>query len=125
MNILDKTRELGEMIQESEEMKAVKEAEAAQNADEATQEHLKEFNMNRLNLARDMQNGKISREEAIEMNNKAFEELCEKAPLVRAYVDAKSAFDGLVNQINSIINYYITGSTGDCTHNCSTCSGCH
>ena len=78
MTIFDKTRELGEMIQNSEEMKAYKEAEAAQNADEATQEHLKEFNMNRLNLARDMQNGKLSREEAIEKNNKAFEELCEK-----------------------------------------------
>lgn len=125
MTIFEKTRELGEMIQNSEEMKAFKEAEAAQNADEATQEHLKEFNMNRLNLARDMQNGKMSREEAIEKNNKAFEELCEKAPLVRAYVDAKAKFDGVVNQVNSIINFYITGSTGDCTHDCSTCGGCH
>lgn len=125
MTIFEKTRELGEMIQNSEEMKAYKEAEANQNADEATQEHMKEFNMNRLNLARDMQNGKISREDAIEKNNKAFEELCEKAPLVREYVDAKQKFDAVVNQINSIINFYITGQIGDCTHDCSTCGGCH
>ena len=59
MTIFEKTRELGEMIQNCEEMKAYKDAEAAQSADEATQEHMKEFNMNRLNLARDMQNGKI------------------------------------------------------------------
>lgn len=125
MTIFEKTRELGEMIQNSEEMKAYKAAELAQKEDEVTQEHMKEFNMNRLNLARDMQNGKISREDAIEKNNKAFEELCEKAPLVREYVDAKAKFDAVVNQVNTIINFYITGSTGDCTHDCSTCGGCH
>ena len=125
MTIFEKTRELGEMIQNSEEMKAYKTAEAAQNADEATQEHMKEFNLNRLNLARDMQNGKISREEAIEKNNEAFEKLCENAPLVREYVDAKAKFDAVVNQVNTIINFYITGSTGDCTHDCSTSGGCH
>lgn len=125
MDILDKTRELGEMLRNSEEMKAYKDAEAAQQADEATQEHMKEFNLNRLNLARDMQNGKMSREDAIEANNKAFDELCEKAPLIREYVDAKAKFDELVNKVNSIINFYITGQTEDCTHDCSTCSGCH
>lgn len=125
MTIFEKTRELGEMIQNSEEMKAYKAAELAQKEDETTQEHMKEFNMNRLNLARDMQNGKISREDAIEKNNKAFDELCEKAPLVREYIDAKAKFDAVVNQVNTIINFYITGSTGDCTHDCSTCGGCH
>ena len=40
MTIFEKTRELGEMIQESEEMKAFKEAEAAQKNDEPTQEQL-------------------------------------------------------------------------------------
>ena len=34
MDIFEKTRELGEMIQNSEEMKAAKAAEAAQAADE-------------------------------------------------------------------------------------------
>ena len=125
MTVIEKTRELGELIQNSPEMKAYKEAEAAQNADEATQEFMKEFNLNRLNPARDMQNGKLSREDAIEKNNQAFEELCEKAPLVREYVKAKEAFDTMVNQVNTIINFYITGSTGDCTHDCSTCGGCH
>lgn len=125
MSILDKTRELGELIQESEEMKAFKAAEAAQKADETTQEHMKEFNLNRLNLARKMQNGDMSREAAVEANNKAFEKLCEKAPLIREYVDAKQRFDAMVQQVNQIINYYITGQTGDCTHDCSTCGGCH
>lgn len=123
--ILNKTRELGELIQNSEEMKACKLAEARQNEDTVSQEAMKEFNLNRINLARDMQNGKISREDAVKANNEAYDKLIEKAPLVKEYVEAKQEFDALVNQVNQIINYYITGSTGDCTHDCSTCGGCH
>ena len=125
MTIIEKTRELGEMIRESEEMKAYKEAEIAQQQDEATQECMKAFNLNRLNLARDMQNGKLSREEAVEKNNAAFEKLCEDAPLVRDYVDKKEKFDALVKQVNNIINFYITGQVeGGCSHDCSSCGGC-
>jgi cell fate (sporulation/competence/biofilm development) regulator YlbF (YheA/YmcA/DUF963 family) len=125
MTIIEKTRELGEMLQESAEMKAYKEAEAAQKADEATQEHMSAFNLNRLNLARDMQNGKLSREDAVAANNKAYEELLEKAPLIKEYVEKKKVFDDLVQQVNQIINYYITGSTGSgCSGSCGTCGGC-
>lgn len=125
MTIFDKTRELGEMLQNCDEMKAYKAAEAAQKQDEETQNHMSEFNLKRLNLARDMQNGKISREAAVEENNKAFDELCQKAPLIKEYVDAKAEFDAVVNKVNQIINFYITGQTEDCTHDCSTCGGCH
>ena len=125
MTILDKTRELGELIQNSEEMKKVKQAEIAQNEDEAAQELLKEFNMQRMNLARDMQSGKISREEAIEKNNKAFEEVLEKSETIKAFIDAKNEFDAVINQMNQILNFYITGQDPNCTHNCSTCGGCH
>ncbi len=124
MTIFEKTRELGEMIRDSEEMKAYKAAEAAQQQDEQSQEAMKQFNLNRINLARDMQNGKLSREEAVEKNNKAFDELCEKAPLIKEYADAKAKFDSMVNQVNTIINFYITGSTGGCTHDCGSCGGC-
>lgn len=125
MTIIDKARELGEMLQESEEMKAYKEAEAAQKADEATQEAMSEFNLNRLNLARDMQNGKLSREDAVTKNNEAYEALLEKAPLIKDYVEKKKIFDGIVAQVNQIINFYITGSTGSgCSGSCSTCGGC-
>ncbi len=126
IEIFNKVRELGEMIQESAEMKAMKDAEIAQENDETAQTAMQEYNLNRMNLARDMQSGKMSREEAVEKNNAAFEELCEKAPTVKAYIDAKKNFDGMVNQINQILNYYITGmEPGGCTHDCSSCGGCH
>ncbi|MEE1223651.1 MAG: YlbF family regulator [Clostridia bacterium] len=125
MDIFEKTRELGEMIQESELMKRAKDLEAKQQSDEEASALLKEFELNRLNLARDMQNGKLSREEAIQKNNQAFDELCEKSPIIREYIEAKQQFDAMVQQVNQILNYYITGTDPNCTHDCSTCGGCH
>lgn len=123
--IFEKTRELGELIQQSEEMKNVKNAEILQENDSKAQELLKEFNMQRMNLARDMQNGKISREDAITKNNEAFDSLLEKSDVIKKYIDAKKDFDSLVNQVNQILNFYITGQDPNCTHDCSTCGGCH
>jgi cell fate (sporulation/competence/biofilm development) regulator YlbF (YheA/YmcA/DUF963 family) len=125
MDIFEKTRELGEMIQSSDLMKKTKELEAKQASDEEASALLKEFNLNRMNLARDMQNGKISREEAIQKNNSAFDEICEKSSIIREYVEAKQEFDAMVQQVNQILNYYITGMDPNCTHDCSTCGGCH
>lgn len=123
--IIEKTRELGELIQQSEEMKNVKNAEILQENDDKAQELLKEFNMQRMNLARDMQNNKISREDAMKKNNEAFDTLLEQSETIKKYIDAKRDFDSLVNQVNQILNFYITGQDPNCTHDCSTCGGCH
>ncbi len=123
-DIIEKTRELGEMIQSSAEMKDVKNAEILQENDDEAQELLKEFNLQRMNLARDMQNNKISREDAIKKNNEAFDALLEKSETVKKYVEAKQKFDSMVNQINQVLNFYITGQDPNCTHDCSTCGGC-
>ena len=125
MDIFEKTRELGEMIQESEQMKKAKDLEAKQQSDEEASALLKEFNLNRIKLARDMQNVKITKEAAIEANNKAFDDMCEKSQIIREYIAAKQEFDSLVQQVNQILNYYITGTDPNCTHDCSTCGGCH
>ena len=123
--ILDKTRELGMLIQASEQMKNAKNAEILQANDDKAQELMKEYNLKRLNLARDMQSGKISREDAVKQNNEAFDEIVEKSDSIKKYIEAKKEFDTLVNQVNQILNFYITGQDPNCTHDCSTCGGCH
>lgn len=125
MTILEKTHELGELIKESPEMKAMNEAEAAQENDENAQNLLKEYNLTRMNLARDMQAGKLKQPEAIIKNNEAFSEMVKKSKTISDYVEAKKAFDNMVQEINKVLNYYITGQDPNCTHNCSTCGGCH
>ena len=120
--IIEKARELGELIQNSEEMKNTKNLEILQDK---AQELLKEYNLQRMNLARDMQNNKISREEAVAKNNEAFEDMLSKSDTIKKYIEAKKEFDGLVNQVNQILNFYITGQDPNCTHDCGTCGGCH
>ena len=124
MNLTEKAHELGKMIKESPEMAAMDKAEELQQNDENAQTLLHEFNMKRMNLARDMQSGKIQQSEAVAKNTAAFEEMVEKSETIKAYVEAKKAFDTMVQEINGIINYYITGQEPGCTHNCSTCGGC-
>ena len=123
--VLDKARELGMLIQASEQMKNAKNAEILQANDDQAQELMKEYNLKRLNLARDMQAGKISREDAVKRNNDAFDEIVEKSDSIKKYIEAKKEFDTLVNQVNQILNFYITGQDPNCTHDCSTCGGCH
>ena len=123
--IFEKTRELGALIQASEQMKNVKNAEIMQENNDEAQELLKQYNTNRINLARDMQAGNISREDAIKKNNEAFEEIIAKSEIIKKHIEAKKEFDAMINQVNQILNFYITGQDPNCTHDCSTCGGCH
>ena len=125
MTITEKAHELGQMIKECDEMKALREAEEAQANDENAQAQVAEFNIKRMNLARDMQEGKITQEEAMKQNNDAFNEMVEKCETIKNYVEAKKAFDNVINEVNGIINIYIMGEQGGCTHDCHTCGGCH
>ncbi len=126
MTIIEKAHELGVMIKDSDEMKALREAEQAQAQDDQAQQLVADFNLKRMNLARDMQEGKLSQEDAIKKNNEAFEEMVQKSETIKAYVEAKKAFDKMVNGVNSVINIYIVGEQGGgCTHDCHSCGGCH
>lgn len=47
-------------------------------------------------------------------------------PAFVALNDAQMAVNELMNSVNNTIMFNITGELpNDCTHNCSTCSGCH
>ena len=125
MTITEQTHELGKLIKASPEMAAYKAAEEAQMNDEEAKQLMQEFNLNRMNLARDMQEGKISQEEAVKKNNAAFEEMMNKSEIIRTFIEAKKQFDAVIGEINGILNYYITGQEPGCTHDCGSCGGCH
>ena len=56
---------------------------------------------------------------------KEFEKLCQNEN-IKAYLDANSAFSNMINQVNSIIGYFVKGGDeGGCSGNCSSCGGCH
>ena len=123
--IIENTRELVEMIMDSAEIKKLKEAEANQAQDENAKTLMMEFNMNRMNLGRDLQSGKLTEEEAIKRNNEAFENMVAKSDAIREYVEAKKELDRIVTEVNEVLNFYITGHSSGCSHDCSSCGGCH
>ena len=49
-------------------------------------------------------------------------------PAVEAMTASRQAFSGLMNQVNQILEFIITGDvqeSGGCSGNCSACGGCH
>lgn len=125
--ILTKARELGQAIVDSEEFKALKTAEENQEKDVEAMELLKKYNEERKALAEEVGNGNVSEERLAEIRTQLSElfETVMSHPTIAAYSEAQQKFDSVVQQMNAILTYFITGeiSTG-CSGNCSGCSSC-
>ena len=126
--ILEKARELGEAIIESEEFKALKKAELEQEQDEEAMALLKEYSELRTSLAQEIQKGDVSEDEMSAIREK-LEEAYEKVTTndhITAYINAQRDFQTVLDQMNQIITFHITGENpGGCSGNCSSCGGCH
>lgn len=137
MNVIEKARELGVLIQKDERYAAYYTAKEANDKDEELQNMINEFNMKRMQL-----NAEVSKE------TKDEERLAELDDSIKSlygtimanenminYNKAKSDMDSLLNQINMIITYSANGEDPltcpceevnvSCGGNCSSCGGCH
>lgn len=128
-DIIEKARELGQMLSECDEFKALKGAEEMQLADPEAQELMMEYANTREALAKKAADENISKEEFENIQTQAqeaFNKLCTNKNITR-YLEANKAFSALIGQVNSIIAYYVKGEeqSGGCSGNCSSCGGCH
>ena len=137
MNVIDKARELGVMIQQDERYTAYYAAKEANDKDEALQGMINEFNMKRMQLNSEMSKEERNEEKLGELDDKIkslYGEIMANENMAR-YNKAKSAMDSLLNQINMVITYSANGEdpmtcpceevTVNCSGSCSTCGGCH
>ena len=129
MDVLEKARELGEMLADSEEYKRMKVAEAAKNADEAALSLLADYNRRANEFASKIRTAEPTKEELEEYREslgKAFAEL-DANPVVHEFLEASKAFDDMMKNINSIIAFYVVPEKqgGSCSGNCSSCGGCN
>ena len=127
--IFEKARELGQAIIESKEYKELKACELAQENDEVALTLLKEYSEVRSNLASEIQKGDVSEERIAEIREE-LEEAYSKMTTndtITAYINAQRTFQSIIDQMNSIISFHITGKMpGGCSGNCSSCGGdCH
>ncbi|MBQ8807981.1 MAG: YlbF family regulator [Clostridia bacterium] len=127
--IFEKARELGEAIIQSKEYKELKDCELKQENDQEALALLQEYSTVRSNLASEIQKGDVS-EERIAQIREELEEAYSKMTTndtITAYINAQRTFQAIIDQMNSIISFHITGKMpGGCSGNCSSCGGdCH
>ena len=126
--IFEKARELGEAIIESAEYKELKKAELEQEEDAEAMALLKEYSELRTSLAQEIQKGDVSEEEMASIRER-LEEAYEKVTTndhITAYINAQRTFQSIIDQMNNIISFHITGKMpGGCSGDCSSCGSCH
>ena len=134
MNVLEKTRELGEALYNSPEYQAVKEAQAVMEADETASHIQKELSEQEADIRHTMENPEMS-ELFLKSKMDRYQKLQKTAgenPLIQQYQEAGNTFQQLMGQVNSIISYFLTGETpeeqggcdGNCAGGCAGCTGC-
>ena len=128
--ITDCARALGEAIVASEEYKNMQVTEAAAMGDPAVTEAMARY-MELKNKLGDVMSSPDADAETISKLGREMDEIQQNLsamPAVDAMTTARQQFSEVMNQVNRILEYIITGELpqqGGCSGNCSGCSGCH
>ncbi len=127
--IIEIAHQLGVEIASSEEIKALNTAKEAFDQDEALQALMSEYEADRVLLGQEFsKNTDEADEKAIADLRARIEELTKiisANPIYSAFAKAQTDMNKLMADVNAEIKFCITGERDDCTHDCSTCSGCH
>ena len=121
---------LGEEIAKSDEIKNLEAAKAAFDKDADLQAKMSEYETERVLLAQEFSKETSDIDELAVANLKArLEELSKiitSNPIYIAFAEAQRSMNNLMDSVNAEIKFCITGERpSDCTHDCSTCKGCH
>ena len=125
--ILQKAKELGMLIANSQEFALVKATEEAQLADEEATKLMMEYSNTQDELSKRASAPDVTKEEFENIRfeaQKAFEKICQNKN-IKAYLDANRTFSAMIEQVNAIIGYFVKGGdSSGCSGNCSSCGGC-
>lgn len=134
MTVIEMARELGKVIQESDEYKALEAARIASDNDEELQAQIQKFNLTRMKI--DIESAKPEPDEAKISNlneelMNIYTEVMGSDKMI-AFNNAKETIDALMNNVTSLLTAAVNGedpATFDpelagCAGSCSTCGGC-
>lgn len=136
MDIIEMTRQLGHAIQEDERYVAYNAARLASDNDDKLQQLIGEFNLKRLAISNEAGTNTPDNEKMQALNTElraVYAEIMSNEHM-KAYDNAKSALDELLQRVNAIISQSAEGENPDtadfdasasCGGNCSSCGGCH
>lgn len=128
--IIELALSLGEEIAKSDEIKALELAKDNFQKDSELQEKMSRYETNRKLLADEFSKGsdEIDRE-LVNKLREAIDNLTKEISASENYIafsEAQRAMNNLMASVNAEIKFAITGERPtECTHDCSTCGGCH
>lgn len=126
--IIELAHMLGIEISKSDEMKNLGIAKDAFEANKELQSKMSEYETDRVLLTQEYSK-EAADEKLIADLHARIDELATEITgneLYIEFVSAQAAVNSLMNEVNAEIKYCITGERpSDCTHDCSTCKGCH
>ena len=128
MEIFELAAELGKALKADERLVKLEEAKKAYDENKVLQRNIVEFEVQQKALQEEM----IKPEKDtvfIEVIQKRIDELYNLITEDAAFIalnEAQMVVNELMNSVNTTITYNITGEMpSSCTHDCSTCGGCH
>ena len=128
MEIFELAAELGKALKADERLIKLEEAKKTYEENKTLQRNIVEFDVQQKALQQEM----VKPEKDtifIEVIQKRIDELYKMITEDEAFValnDAQAVVNELMNSVNTTITYNITGEMpSSCTHDCSTCGGCH
>lgn len=134
MDIIEKARELGKLIQQEESYIALQKAQADADADMDLQNLIGDFNMKRMSINNEGSKKDKDSDKLALLNSQMREDYSKimSNKNMIAYNEAKDAFDMVANRVLAIVQQSAEGadpetadySTSSCSGSCSTCGGC-
>jgi cell fate (sporulation/competence/biofilm development) regulator YmcA (YheA/YmcA/DUF963 family) len=128
MEIFELAAELGKKLKDDSRLIALENAKKAYEEDKTLQKYMLEYDVQQKAMQREV--AKPERDlQFIEVIQKRIDELYRQITEHPAFVElnrVQAEVNELMNSVNQTIMTQITGEEpSGCTHNCSTCSGCH
>jgi cell fate (sporulation/competence/biofilm development) regulator YmcA (YheA/YmcA/DUF963 family) len=128
MGIFELAAELGKVLKEDERLVKLEQARKAYEQDERIGKLMMEYEVQQ----RAIQNEAVKEDRdqnmlaMIEQRIQAIYEQITQSEVYKALEAAQEEVNELMNKVNSTITYNITGELPSaCTHDCSSCGGCH
>ncbi len=121
--ILEACKNLANHISRDARMEKLRAAEDEYNKDSEIKKLMAEYNVQQIALAEEYKKDTHDAE-FIEIINKRIEQLYKEIsekPVMVKYMEAQEDVNALMNEVNSEIQFFITGSR-PCSGNCSSCA---
>lgn len=113
----------------SDELKAYNEAKKAYDADEELNKLINEYNVQAAILEQEGRKPEAERDtaliESISARLREVYDTITESKTLAAMRDAEASLSLIVNAINDAVRFTIEPEQANCTHDCSTCGGCH